>query len=601
MKKWAILLALVLAAVCLSGYGLAETAEELPETRYQEGMLLLSQDRFAEAAAVFSQLGGYEDSAKLAMYCRAAAAGEAEQYMNAFTAFEALGDYKDSKLMLVYYQGRLYETHAGYQEDSKAVFEDLSEAITLYQSILFFRDSEERIEKSRLAIYDEGGRAEQAGDLQTAKTIFTSLLGYLDSGDRLTAIYGKLMEQELAGLCPEAVTWEQMPEAEEMIAGQDPKEYPRIDAFSVGKDADGKTAGYVINVTGKGFGGDIGLRIVYSTEGVIRGIAFTELNETPGLGMNADRDEFKDQFIGKREELTLVRYGTGEDDREIDAIAGATVTSTAVVKAVNAGTAFLAEITETTKIPAFSGLSCETRMVATAQGFGGLITVRLTLKDQVVTELTIETPDEIPGMGQKASEEAFTSQFIGKKGPFTYGKDGIDAITGATITSTAVLDAINQAYTVPEDAEVEVIDSMPVVNLEYVGPEEADDGEKMRKAMEEAGFDVELTYWNTEGDALQFTKSDLIICGSQGFFGPVTVQITLGEDLTIQSLEIDASEETQGLGQKVMEEAFTSQFIGKKGPFAYGEDGIDAVSGATQTCDAVLDAINGIYNLPNNN
>jgi Na+-translocating ferredoxin:NAD+ oxidoreductase RnfG subunit len=240
-------------------------------------------------------------------------------------------------------------------------------------------------------------------------------------------------------------------------------------------------------------------------------------------------------------------------------------------------------------------------MVATAQGFGGLITVKLTLKDQVVTELTIETPDEIPGMGQTASEEAFTSQFIGKIGPFTYRADGIDAITGATITSTAVLDAINQAYTVPEDAEVEVIDSMPVVNLEYVGSEEADDGEKMRKAMEEAGFDVELTYWNTEGDALQFTKSDLIICGSQGFFGPVTVQMTLGEDLTIQSIKIDASEETQGLGQKVMEEAFTSQFIGKKGPFAYGEDGIDAVSGATQTCDAVLDAINGIYNLPNNN
>ena len=488
MKRWAILFALVLAAICLFGYGSAETDEEAPETRYQEGMLLLSQNRFAEAAAVFNRLGGYEDSTKLTMYCRAAAAGETERYPDAFSAFEALDDYKDSKLMLVYYHGRLYETHAGYQEDSKAVFDDLSEAINYYQSILFFRDCEERIATCYRAIYDEGNKAEQAGDLQTAKTIFMSMYGYLDSGDRLTAVNGKLMEQELAELCPTAVTWEQIPEADEMIAGQDPKEYPHIDAFSIGKDADGKTAGYVINVTGKGFVDDIGLRIGYSPEGAIRGIAFTMLNETPGMGMNADRDEFKDQFVGKRGELTLTYYKIRGNDQEIEAVTGASMTSKAVVNAVNAGTEFLAEVAGAAKEPVFSGLSSETEMVATAEGFGGLITVKMTLKDQTVTELSIETPDEI--MGQIASEEAFTGQFIGKKGPFSYGENGVDAISGATITSRAVLDAINQAYTVSEDAEAEVTDSMPVIELQKW----EQDGETILKELAEAGYAVELKY-----------------------------------------------------------------------------------------------------------
>ncbi|HCJ88846.1 MAG TPA: hypothetical protein DHV94_05505, partial [Clostridiales bacterium] len=36
-----------------------------------------------------------------------------------------------------------------------------------------------------------------------------------------------------------------------------------------------------------------------------------------------------------------------------------------------------------------------------------------------------------------------TSQFIGKSAPLTLGVD-IDAVTGATLTSQAVVDAVNQ-------------------------------------------------------------------------------------------------------------------------------------------------------------
>ena len=50
--------------------------------------------------------------------------------------------------------------------------------------------------------------------------------------------------------------------------------------------------------------------------------------------------------------------------------------------------------------------------------------------------------NETAGLGARAQEAAFTDQFIGKSGVLAYG-EGIDAIAGATITSTAVLEAVN--------------------------------------------------------------------------------------------------------------------------------------------------------------
>ena len=99
--------------------------------------------------------------------------------------------------------------------------------------------------------------------------------------------------------------------------------------------------------------------------------------------------------------------------------------------------------------PAVNGTAVE----ETEQGFGGTVTVKATLDGSTVQALTVETPDETPGLGQRASEEDFTSQFIGKEGPFTFGENGIDALSGATVTSNAVLKALNRAITGEDAAE----------------------------------------------------------------------------------------------------------------------------------------------------
>ena len=59
------------------------------------------------------------------------------------------------------------------------------------------------------------------------------------------------------------------------------------------------------------------------------------------MGMRADEPEFKDQFSGVNvEKFTLNKAGGSTADDEIDSISGASVTSRAVVNAVNAAIDF---------------------------------------------------------------------------------------------------------------------------------------------------------------------------------------------------------------------------------------------------------------------
>lgn len=78
------------------------------------------------------------------------------------------------------------------------------------------------------------------------------------------------------------------------------------------------------------------MAIGINTEYQITGISFLALNETAGLGMEADTDEFKSQFIGKQvNKFEYTKTGSTKDS-EIDALSGATITTSAVTNAVNA-------------------------------------------------------------------------------------------------------------------------------------------------------------------------------------------------------------------------------------------------------------------------
>ena len=115
-----------------------------------------------------------------------------------------------------------------------------------------------------------------------------------------------------------------------------------INEAYVGVDAAGNPVGYAISVTSAdGFDGNVTLALGVDTEGTVNGISFTELHETPGMGMRVDEDEFKAQFAGKSvTKFTLNKAGGSTADDEIDSVSGASTTSGAVVNAVNAGLDF---------------------------------------------------------------------------------------------------------------------------------------------------------------------------------------------------------------------------------------------------------------------
>ena len=109
-----------------------------------------------------------------------------------------------------------------------------------------------------------------------------------------------------------------------------------INEVVVGTAGD-QIVGYVVSVTsGDGVEGDITLSVGISADGTVTGIAFTELNETPGMGSLCGEPAFKDQFLGVKTD----RFTLNGGDAAIDGVTGATKSSSAVVNAVNAALDF---------------------------------------------------------------------------------------------------------------------------------------------------------------------------------------------------------------------------------------------------------------------
>jgi len=149
-------------------------------------------------------------------------------------------------------------------------------------------------------------------------------------------------------VCPEADHFETMDVADQAIADMDGAVYGTgfgrvtINEAFAAVDAEGNNVGYAIGVTtADGFDGNITLAVGINADGAVNGISFTELNETPGMGMRVDEDAFKGQFAGRNvEKFTLNKAGGSTAEDEIDTVSGASTTSGAVVNAVNAALDF---------------------------------------------------------------------------------------------------------------------------------------------------------------------------------------------------------------------------------------------------------------------
>ncbi|MGE5628357.1 MAG: RnfABCDGE type electron transport complex subunit G [Solirubrobacterales bacterium] len=95
----------------------------------------------------------------------------------------------------------------------------------------------------------------------------------------------------------------------------------------------GKVIAYVVPGETKGYGGAIKMLVAVSPEGKVIRYDILSHNETPGLGDNANKENFKKQIIGKTAE-DLVVTKDPSNTKNVQAMTGATISSKAVTKGV---------------------------------------------------------------------------------------------------------------------------------------------------------------------------------------------------------------------------------------------------------------------------
>ncbi len=270
------------------------------------------------------------------------------------------------------------------------------------------------------------------------------------------------------------------------------------------KGASGETEGYIIaSSSPNGYGGEIQTAIGIK-DGKLTGFTTISNNETAGLGSKCTEPDFTEQFKDKAASVLSYTKSGASSDTEIDAISGATITTNAVTESVNAAILFFQEnfgggvqeiakpdLTEFYKqaypdakefgdienadamladsaklLTEYNLKDCTIEEVksvnngegyvvsATAIGFAKTspLQIAIGIKEDKITGFAVVNQMETPGYGAKCTESDYTKQFTGKKlDILTSVKDGakkdneVDAISGATITSNAVTNAVNAA------------------------------------------------------------------------------------------------------------------------------------------------------------
>ena len=90
-----------------------------------------------------------------------------------------------------------------------------------------------------------------------------------------------------------------------------------------------------------GYGGNITIAMGVTPDGALTGVSIISQSETSGLGAKCKDDKFTSQFAGITGDKVEYTKTQPTADNQIQAISGATVTTSAVVDAVNTGLSYV--------------------------------------------------------------------------------------------------------------------------------------------------------------------------------------------------------------------------------------------------------------------
>lgn len=165
----------------------------------------------------------------------------------------------------------------------------------------------------------------------------------------------KAENKALVAVIPGAHNFNAIPKEFSIV---DPEDVLRENNFEKIKIEDTKIAfdenengiGYVMRINSSlGYSGDIVFLLGYRFDGTTTAIEFLEVSESPGLGLNIKEDFFKDDFKNKKvESFKYIKNrdkNTPKNDGDVDALSGATISTHAIVEAVNAGICYAKSLT----------------------------------------------------------------------------------------------------------------------------------------------------------------------------------------------------------------------------------------------------------------
>ncbi len=366
------------------------------------------------------------------------------------------------------------------------------------------------------------------------------------------------------------------------------------------------TTGETFTGTANGFGGEVSVSVLMDGDKIVSVIA-TGANETSGIGSNAI-----DKLPAKIVEA---------NSTDVDVISGATITSKAILAAVNSALGIETAAEETKEET--SAEIPEGALTGTAKGFGGDVTVYVVMDGDKIVSVEANGPDETPGIGSNAIDQ-LPAKIV------EANSADVDVVSGATYTSKAIIEAVKIALegsSAPEepaaadgaltgtaegfggDVTVTVVmDGDKIVSVEANGPDETPGigsnaiEQLPAKIVEANSADVDVvsgaTYTSKaiieavkialEGGSVPeepAAAADGVLTGTaEGFGGDVTVTVVMDGD-KIVSVEANGPDETPGIGSNAIEQ------LPAKIVEANSAD-VDVVSGATYTSKAIIEAVN---------
>ena len=169
----------------------------------------------------------------------------------------------------------------------------------------------------------------------------------------------------------------------------------------------------------KGIGGDVPVTVTIK-DGKIAKVEVGENSETEGIGSKA---------IEQLPDAIVKANGT----EGVDAVSGASVTSKAIFTAVEDCLNQAKGGTDA----AVATTMADGEYKASAKGIGGDVPVTVTVKDGKIAKVEVGENSETQGIGSKAIEQL--PDAIVKAN----GTEGVDAVSGASVTSKAIFDAVN--------------------------------------------------------------------------------------------------------------------------------------------------------------